>query len=76
MSDTYPDHADDLAQVFDRDKLDAVGEFLMLASKYAAGGALAAEAGDQATLAVRTRQTVRATKEAVIVLATLGEACP
>jgi hypothetical protein len=77
MSDTRPDHAADLSQVLDRDKLDAVSEFLTLASKYAAGGAIAAEAGDQATVAVRARQTVRATREALFVIATLGqpEAC-
>jgi hypothetical protein len=79
VSDTSTDqHAADLAEVLDRDRLNAVGEFLTLASKFAAGGAIAAEDGDQAMVAVRARQTVRATREALLVIATLGEpeACP
>ena len=80
--DTYskdppPPLAADVVAALDADRLDAISEFLTLASKYAAAGAIAAEAGDQATVAVRARQTVRATKEAVLVLATLGElGCP
>jgi hypothetical protein len=67
-----PDH-DDLVQVLDRDRLDAVGEFLTLAAKYAGAGAVAAEDGDQATVAIRARQTVTATREALYVIATFGE---
>jgi hypothetical protein len=62
-----------LAQALDDDRLDAVGEFLMLASKYSAGAALAAENCDLIALAVRTRQVIAATREAALILATLGQ---
>jgi hypothetical protein len=61
-----------LAAALDHDRLDAICEFLTLASKCAAGGALAAEDGDVTGLAVRTRQSVVATREALRILATLG----
>jgi hypothetical protein len=64
---------DPLTEALDGDRLDAVAEFLMLAAKFAVAGALAAENGDLIALAVRTRQIVAATREAALILATLGQ---
>ena len=72
-----PTYADDrLLQALDGDRLDAVAEFLMLAAKFAGAGALAAENGDLIALAVRTRQIIVATREAALILATLGQPEP
>ena len=54
-------------------ELDAVAEFFTLASKYSAGAALAAEAGDLVALGVRTRQTIASVKEAAAIIATVGQ---
>jgi hypothetical protein len=79
VSDTSTDqHADDLAQVLDRDRLDSIADALTLASKYSAGAALAAEDGDLVSLGVRTRQTIASVREANVIIGSLGwpEACP
>jgi hypothetical protein len=62
-----------LAQALRDDRLAAVAKLLGLTSKLAAGAALAAEDGDLIALAVRTRQTIAATREAALILATLGQ---
>jgi hypothetical protein len=67
-----------LVEALDADRLDAIAEFLTLASKFAGSAALAAEAGDLFTLGVRTRQTMASVREAAAVIATVGwpEDCP
>jgi hypothetical protein len=67
-----------LAEALDRDRLDAVAEALTLTSKFAGAAALAAEAGDLITLAVRTRQAIATVHEAAAIIGTVGrpEACP
>ena len=74
----YASHCGDsddgrLADALDADQLDAVAEFFTLASKYSAGAALAAEAGDLVALGVRTRQTIASVKEAAAIIATVGQ---
>ena len=71
------DSADDLAQILDRDRLDAVADCLTLASKYSACDAIAAEDGDLVSLGVRTRKTIASVREAAAIIATVGqpEAC-
>ena len=51
-----------------------VADTLAKASLFAAGASLAAEAGDIPQLATRSRQAIVAIKEAVLVLAELGQA--
>ena len=71
---TSPTAADDRpVDVLDDSRFDAIAELLGLSSKYAAGGALAGESGDIPGLAVRIRQTIRATREAALVMASLGK---
>jgi hypothetical protein len=62
-----------LAQVLDDDRLDAVGELLMLAAKFASAGAIAADNRDPVGVAVRTRQTTQAIRAAAITLGSLGK---
>lgn len=68
--------ADGRALVLSDDRLDAIAEFLALASRFAAAASLAAECGDLVALAVRTRQIIAATREAALILATLGQPEP
>lgn len=62
-----------LTDALDTCRFDTISELLSLASKYSAGAAIAAEDGDHTTLAIRARQTVAATREALLVMGTLGK---
>ena len=69
--------ADDrLAQSLNNERLDAISDLLALASRFAAAASLAAECGDLIALAVRTRQIIAPTREAALILATLGQPEP
>ena len=64
----------DLAEALDRDRFDMISELLALVSKFSAAGSLAADCGDVTEVAVRTRQVVLSTREACLVIGTLGRA--
>ena len=76
-------YARDLAGVDDRARLtealnslrlNTISELLALTSKFAAAGSLAAERGDANELAIRAGQTIASIREAVLVIASLGQA--
>ena len=59
-----PPLAADLVDALDADRLDYAADALAKASRFAAGASFAAEAGDIAELAIRSRQAFIALKEA------------
>jgi hypothetical protein len=69
-----PPIAAEIADALDADRLSFVGDTLALASRFAAAGSLAAEAGDIAELAIRSRQAIIALREATLVIGELGQA--
>jgi hypothetical protein len=69
-----PPLAAELVAALDVDRLDFAADALARVSQFAAGASFAAEAGDVPELAIRTRQSVIALKEACLVLGELG--CP
>ena len=69
-----PPLSGEIGDTLDDLRLDFVSDALGAASRYAAGAALAAEAGDIAELAIRSRQACIALKDACLVLGELGQA--
>jgi hypothetical protein len=67
-----PPIAADITAALDHDRLDYAADMLGAASRFSACAAVAAADRDLALLAVRSRQSVIALKEAVLALAVLG----
>ena len=68
-----PPLAADITAALDADRLDYITDVLSKASRFCAGASFAAEAGDVETLAIRTRLSVIALKEACLVIGELGQ---
>jgi hypothetical protein len=71
--DPPPPIAAEIVDALDFGRLDYISDTLAKASLLAAGASLAAEVGDIATLAARSRQAVIALKEACLIMRELGE---